>query len=201
LKMYTVGDGGVAVKALVDEYGRKADEIAAEAARKYKESEEATAAKENDGDWKHFFLDIPADRSGQKKYQAVLNFSADNNSNAKNKKKAGANAKSKGGNNEQCDNEICKIQIAAPPPGMDPTKIPMLLYNSDRSARTFIHPVNESEDDNGYSQIRTLIVDGGKDGALGGTGGKKGYFNCRILRKSKGIVSVDVSKMCPPQTW
>jgi len=81
---------------------------------------------------------------------------------------------------QPCDDEdrdIFKIQLAAAlPPGMEDVPTPMLLYNSDRSAKTFLHPPSPSSDDaddGGYSRIRDMIADSGTSGALGATGGQK----------------------------
>jgi len=125
----------------------------------------------------HLFLDVPADRSGKSPYQALINFSEEKC------------FKSEG-------QEFVKIQIAA---CADDTKNPMLLYNSNRSARTFIHP-DKMEEDTAYDKIHSLISHRGIGGVLGSTGGKKAYFRCQI-QKDKGVVSVDVSDIAQEQPW
>jgi hypothetical protein len=198
-------------------------------------------------------LDVPADQSGTKPHQALINFNNNENSSGsccnkshhhhhhqssrvsggggkKKKKKnmvgSGGGAcggKSSGvvgvGENDggaKDKREIVKIQVAAPLPGMENVKLPMLLYNKDRSAKTFIHPddedVNESSGGGdgaaaaavgGYDKIQNLILDQGQQGVLSG-GGTKAYFYCRITRipGEHDIVSIDVTTgLAPVQSW
>jgi hypothetical protein len=82
----------------------------------------------------------------------------------------------------------------------------MLLYNADRSAKTFLHPpsVSESEDDDGgYVKIQNLIVSAGKSGALGAMGGTKAYFwgFVKDVGEGKRLVSLDVEELAPSQAW
>ncbi|KAL7444149.1 hypothetical protein ACHAXH_008653, partial [Discostella pseudostelligera] len=93
--------------------------------------------------------------------------------------------------------DIFKIQLAALPPGMEDTMTPMLLYNADRSAKTFLHPPSSSDDaddDGGYLKIRQLISKSGTSGVLGATGGQKAYFYGFITRTKTGsdVISIDV---------
>lgn len=203
VKFYTVGDGSV--KTLAEEYTLKAA-----AAAQMEASKELEEELKN---YVHCFLDVPADKSGTRPHQALINFN-DTRTNHK-KVNDGVAGGGSGSKKDVSDGrEIVKIQMAAPIPGMT-EKTPMLLYNFDRSARTFIHPctdVNNSEGDNddadaedGYDKIRNLIIKEGVSGALSG-GGTKAYFYCRITRRNgvgeKDIVSVDiVSGLAPTQRW
>ena len=172
LKFYTVGDGSV--QNVIDKYNS-----AAEAVLKVHENEVSDVSSDS-SKFTHFWLDVPGDRSGTKPYQALINF---NDNKIKGKK---------GGKHN--DDDIVKIQIAAAGDGI-PVATPMLLYNEDRSAKTFIHP-----DVHGYDLVRSLIQTHGVGGSLGATGGTKGYFNCRIL-KGHGIITVDTSSLAPTQSW
>jgi hypothetical protein len=100
--------------------------------------------------------------------------------------------------------DIVKIQVAAPLPGMEDVKMPMLLYNADRSAKTFIHPDDhDCGEEGGYTKIRNIIVEQGQKGVLR-DGGMKAYFYCRISRRpdEQDIVSIDVTTgLAPTQNW
>lgn len=197
LKFYTVGDGSV--KSLANDYtmAAAAAEIGAGAAEK---------EKENDDDlnnYVHCFLDVPADKSGTKPHQALINF----NDNKSGSKKAGGKSKNKvkgagaAVDSNEDGREIVKIQRAAPMPGAEDEKSVMLLYNADRTARTFIHP--DSGDDGGYDKIQSLIANQGKGGVLDG-GGLKAYFYARITRRiaDQDIISIDVtSGLALSQSW
>eukprot|EP01083_Nonionella_stella_P006081 17592_1 len=178
LKFYTVGDGSV--KTLAEEYNMQA--AAAAKAEISKEHEEEL------NKYTHCFLNVPADKSGTKPHQALINFNKKNRSSG-----AGKNVDGR---------EIVKIQMAATIPGM-PEKTPMLLYNFDRTAKTFIHPAQDGET-SGYDKIRDLIIKDGVKGAIS-DGGTKAYFYCRITKRDvteKDIVSVDItSGLAPPQRW
>mmetsp|Transcript_21028 Transcript_21028/g.31126 ORF Transcript_21028/g.31126 Transcript_21028/m.31126 type:complete len:300 (-) Transcript_21028:290-1189(-) len=197
LKFYTVGDGSV--KSLANDYTMAAAaEIAAGAAENEKEKEDDL------NNYVHCFLDVPADKSGTKPHQALINF----NDNKSGGKKAGGKSKNKvKGAGAAVDStneggrEIVKIQMAAPMPGMEDEKSVMLLYNADRNARTFIHP--DSGDDGGYGKIQSLIANQGKCGVLDG-GGLKAYFYARITRRiaDQDIISIDItSGLAPSQSW
>lgn len=178
LKFYTVGDGSV--QNIIDRYHSAADAFT-KARENKSDTVDGTNAEISDlGKFTHLWLDVPGDRSGTKPYQALINF---NENKGKGKK---------GGKHDV--NDIVKIQIAAAGDGI-PKSTPMLLYNSDRSAKTFIHP-----DADGYEKIRDLIKDHGAGGSLGSNGGTKGYFHCRIL-KSHGVVAVDSTSLAPTQSW
>ena len=120
--------------------------------------------------------------------EALINF----NDNKKNKSK-------KGGNSAGDGRDIVKIQVAAPLPGTDNT--PMLLYNVDRSAKTFIHD-DDDDDNKGYEKIKQMIDAHGVSGALRG-GGTKAYFYSRITRRQgeQDLISIDVSELAPAQKW
>lgn len=125
--------------------------------------------------------------------KALINF------NDNNKKKKADKLSKKGGSNSADGRDIVKIQVAAPLPGMDNT--PMLLYNADRSAKTFIH--DDKDDENrGYEKIKTLINTHGVSGALSG-GGTKAYFYSHITRRQgeQDLVSIDISQLAAPQKW
>ena len=171
LKFYTVGDGSV--KFLVENYSKHSAEAAV-----------AAVSQENDegGDDKgsrrytHFFLDVPADLSGLRPHQALINYQDMQKS--CNRKRSQSNTKKQTIQQTADDDggEIFKIQLAAFPPGMEDELTPMLLYNADRSAKTFLHPsssLDDADDDGGYLRIRQLISESGTSGVLGATGGQK----------------------------
>ena len=197
IRFYTIGDGSV--KTLVEnhskQYAQKLVSISEQT-----ESSRKDESSSND-EFTHFFLNVPADLSGSRPHQALINYSQDNNninhsisggSGTKTKKgdktaspsfSSSSSSSSSNGNSKKC--EIFKIQIAALPPGMGNVLTPMLLYNKDRSAKTFLHPPssstsgdnnNEDDDDGGYNKIRSMIIENGSTGALGVTGGTKAYF-------------------------
>jgi hypothetical protein len=164
LKFYTVGDGSV--KFLVENYSKYYAEAAVAAANR--EQNEDVDDKGN-GRYTHFFLDVPADLSGSRPHQALINYQ-DMQKSYKGKKQT--IQQQTGGDGR----DIFKIQLAALPPGMEDTMTPMLLYNADRSAKTFLHPPSSSDDaddDGGYLKIRQLISKSGTSGVLGATGGQK----------------------------
>jgi hypothetical protein len=116
---------------------------------------------------------------------ALINFNDNNGERAK-----------EGGNRNK---DMVKIQVAAPMPNMP--DIPMLLYNVDRSARTFIHKDDEDEKQ-GFEKIKQMIISGGVKGKLANAG-TKAYFYSRITRRKGGqdLISIDVSELAPDQTW
>jgi len=189
LKLYTVGDGSV--KTLAENYANQYARAAAEAER-------CNCDAEENNKYTHFFLDVPADRSGSRPHQALINF----NDNKRGKKQKSRTNNSKEGNGR----EVFKIQMAASPRGMEDMALPMLLYNEDRSAKTFLHPPDDStdSDDGGYTKIQEMIRNSGMSGALGNSGGQKAYF-WGIVRElkdgEKRVVSVDVEELAPNQIW
>eukprot|EP00592_Proboscia_alata_P017925 CAMPEP_0194400324 /NCGR_PEP_ID=MMETSP0174-20130528/127147_1 /TAXON_ID=216777 /ORGANISM="Proboscia alata, Strain PI-D3" /LENGTH=404 /DNA_ID=CAMNT_0039196821 /DNA_START=42 /DNA_END=1253 /DNA_ORIENTATION=+ len=91
---------------------------------------------------------------------------------------------------------IVKIQMAA---GLAAdSNTPMLLYNNDRSARTFLHP---SACD-GFERIQSMLVARGEEGwgSLGPSGGVKGYFYAKVQEKEK-LVSIKTTVLAPDQPW
>jgi len=102
-------------------------------------------------------------------------------------------------NSKTDDRDIVKIQAAAPIPGLD--NMPMLLYNFNRSAKTFIH-YDKDDELQGYLKIRQKIMSQGSGGALS-TGGKKAYFYSRIMKRKgqQDLISIDVSDLAPTQNW
>jgi hypothetical protein len=180
MKLYTVGDG--TVRTLAKEYSQAAAAaVAAEAVAK--EENDRQAMSKN---FVHVFLDVPADRSGSRPHQALLNFHENDSTKSD-------SPHAKGGD---CG-EVVKIQVAASP---DDTPYPMLMYNADRSLKTFIHPDPQHD---GYQRIRDWIVKDGSGGALGSAGGTKAYFFGRTTKRKNGanVISIDVSRLAPPQSW
>ena len=181
VRFYTIGDGSV--KKLAGSYSLEA---AAEVKSKHTDSGDIDGTR-----YVHCFLDVPADLTGTKPYQALINF---NDVDHEDSTRKGANV----------GKEIVKIQTAAAIPGYGPT--PMLLYNKDRTYKTFIHPPKDSTSsvEDGYNLIRNKIDAFGVGGVLNG-GGKKGYFYARVSNKTiagQSIISVDVSTgMAPAQIW
>ena len=188
MKLYTVGDG--AVKTLAENYSKYHAKLAIETLRK--EQEELS-------NYTHYFLDVPAELSGTKPHQALINFN-DNSKNNKTKKK------SKSPKESSSDGRyIYKIQVAQSLPG-ESEDTPMLLYNHCRTASTFIHPPsseNDEKDDGGYKKIKEMIINSGSTGALGNIGGLKAFFYGRITETQEGpdIISIDLSELAPTQTW
>jgi len=214
MKFYTVGDGSV--QMLAKNYTlAAATEVAT--VESIKVQEETMEEMKN---YVHCFLDVPADKSGTRPHQALVNFNDTNSKKGgadggkwkkkkgkKGKVAAAAVAKNGDGNANAGttastdEREIVKIQMAAPMPGMT-EKTVILLYNKDRTARTFIHP-DEDDPEHGYDKIRDIIVNRGVKGVLS-DGGTKAYFYCRITRRKDGlnIVSVDVvSDLATGQNW
>jgi len=182
IKLFTVGDG--TVSTLANQYSR-------EAAKKALENRGLDPRTIQCGpidEFVHVYLDVPADRSGSRPHQAVINFKENNDSGDAEENDAGGSERG----------EIVKIQVASAPYG---ERLPMLLYNSDRTAKTFIHPENG---DDGYNRIFNLIVKEGVGGALGVSGGTKAYFYCRrtkLSTSSPDIMSIDIRSLAPNQRW
>lgn len=199
IKFFTVGDGSV--KTLAENYANHHAKAAVAASEEHNAELEKEKSK-----YSHFFLDVPADRSGSRPHQALISYK-DNTEAGKGKGKSGSK-KNKAAEQSSDGKQVFKIQLPALPPGMEDMPTVMLLYNSDKSARTFLHPPSlegDDEDDGGYAKIRKLITDSGTGGALGATGGQKGYFYGFITKTKSGqpdVVSVDVdSGLAPSQTW
>lgn len=189
VKFYTVGNGSI--QTLAKNYTLEAAALAA-AEIEQKDDEDKT-------EYIHCFLNVPADRSGKRPHQALINFN-DNRKNKVSGKKKKANKKTKGTETGGDDGrEIVKVQMAAPIPGHD-EQFPFLLYNVDRSMRTFIHP----DDDGGYDRIKKIMLSEGVSGAIAG-GGSKAYFYGRLTRRKsheQDIISIDVSSgLAPLQSW
>ena len=244
IRFYTIGDGSV--KTLVEnhskQYAQKLVSISEQTESSSSSSSRKDESSSND-EFTHFFLNVPADLSGSRPHQALINYSQDNNninhsiSGGSGKKKKGdktaspsfsssSSSSSSNGNSKKC--EIFKIQIAALPPGMGNVLTPMLLYNKDRSAKTFLHPPSstsgdnnnddDDDDDGGYNKIRTMIIENGSTGALGVTGGTKAYFygyTTKVTSESlssgvvvgataaatNDIVSIRTTELVLNQTW
>ena len=143
--------------------------------------------------WANLLLDVPADKSGQRPHQAFINYNANNeDSNDDNKPQ-----------HEDQNVFIVKIQVAKD--GVE-EKAPMLLYNFDRTLKTFIHFDQQGI----FETIQDKILNNGMEGALGKSGGTKGYFyakkcsddtkisnNIAVLR----YISVNCTEMAPDQSW
>lgn len=184
LKFYTVGDGSV--KFLVENYSKHYAKAAVTAASREKN-------EEDDNKWNrrytHFFLDVPADLSGSRPHQALINYQDMQKS--CNGKASNSNTKKQARQTSGDGSSIFKIQLAALPPGMEDELTPMLLYNADKSAKTFLHPpssLRDADDDGGYLRIRKLISESGVSGVLGTTGGQKvklisfgNLFSCLVI--------------------
>lgn len=172
VKLFTVGDGTVSI--LANQYSQNA----------------AKAAVEEQGAEQHYvhvYLDVPMDMSGSRPHQAIINFRDNNDGEDPDTSAAGSTERG----------EIVKIQVASTPNG---EKVAMLMYNADRTAKTFIHP----DGDGGYDRIYNWIGNEGVGGALGAMGGSKAYFYCRRTILATGgpdIMSIDVKSLAPHQTW
>jgi len=174
------------------------------------DNQESMAAMEG---YVHVFLDVPADRSGNKPHQALISFqkqqstSQSKSSNAK-KSTTSNNSNRNNNNNSNKKNldepteEIVKIQRAAPTHKDDTSQHPMLCYNATKTRKTFLHPDSDPE---GYKKIEHLIVQAGSQGALANLGGTKAYFYARITPVTKGkgpsILSINTVELAPPQAW
>lgn len=150
--------------------------------------------KEELAKYTHFFLDVPADLSGKRPH-AVINKSGSNKNITTTTTAA---ASSSDGNSD--GREIFKIQTAQLP------LTPMLLYNKERTASTFLHPPlseKTEEDDGGYMKIKQMIAESGTVGVNGTQGVPKAYFWGRITETKDGphVVSIDTSEVAPNQAW
>ena len=199
MKFYTVGNGNV--QMLAQTYTAAAAKQAAEEVAK-----QDKLRQEEMKQYVHVFLNVPADRSGKRPHQALINFNENQQTAKKQPQQSSSSNKKKDRNNNNTNNnnnteEIVKIQVAASLPGMEDT--PMLLYNSNRTAKTFIHPCKDDDDD-AYGKIRTLVQQQGVGGALGQSGGTKGYFYSRITKRKndQDIISINIAAgLAPTQSW
>lgn len=200
-KLYTIGDGNV--RSLAREYTEKA---AAAAAKEIAKADGVKQAMMDEmmQNYVHFFLDVPADRSGTRPHQALIHFGSNDGGagGRKKKHKQKRGGVKVAGQHDDDEREIVKIQVAAE----KYTSTPMLLYNADKTAKTFIHPPSDVDggDDGGYDQIKELIATKGIGGSLGVTGGTKAYFWSHITRRKDGsdVISVDIkSGLAPVQPW
>ena len=199
LKLFTVGDSSV--KTLAENYSQQHAQAIIAAAQSEKKDEESELAK-----YTHFFLDVPADLSGERPHQALISFT--DNKKGKKGKKAGSKKKSTKGIASASNDgrDLFKIQVAQLPPGMEDVLTPMVLYNENRSASTFLHPPSPDqteEDDGGYFKLKRMITEGGTKGAQGTAGGTKAYFWGKITQTGRGpnVVSIDTSELAPRQEW
>ncbi len=194
MKFYTVGDGSV--KTLAEYYSKHQAAAVVSAIQQEKKDELKK--------YTNFFLDVPADMSGQRPHQALINFNDNNKEKSNSDKKA---TQSSSSNRISDGRVIFKIQAAQLPPGMEDMLTPMLLYNKERTASTFLHPPSPGdkaeEDDGGYTKIKQMITESGTGGALGDKGGRKAYFYGRITETEDGpnVVSIDTSELAPSQRW
>lgn len=210
LQFYTVGDGSV--QMLAQRYTMTvASQLAEKETNQNREEENSHGNVETS--FVHCFLDMPADKTGMKPYQALINFNKGSGSGYHASKKSQAPSTIKSSPQIQ----IVKIQVAAPIAGIEHT--PMLLYNQSRTIKTFIHPPDDNHDDDrhheqqekesyrssGYQTIKTLILTSGTKGVLA-NGGHKAYFYAEIIpnpdKDSPDILQIDVSKLAPlDQVW
>lgn len=226
-KLYTVGDGSV--HSLAQEYSQTAAKEAAAAAMQQKQNDAAAEDEEQALLWKHYvhvFLNVPADLSGQRPHQAIINFnqnsvhrSTTNAPTTSTSTAAAAAARSATGtksatasNTTKKNVVICKIQVAASSGG---TKYPMLLYNQDRTIKTFIHPDDDAtttntkndNNDDGYDRLFRIITTRGVGGALGAMGGTKAYFFAtkHTIARAEGtteeVLSIDTRRLADAQGW
>jgi hypothetical protein len=169
-------------------------------------------------DYVHVFLNVPANMSGNRPHQALINFQQQPSrkqqlasvSAKSNKKKQGRKNKAAATptttstptieNNAPFENAIIvKIQMAAPLNELDTVRHPMLLYDQSRKFKTFVHPnqddPNDENDDDGYMKIAKWIATAGVGGAIGQTGGTKAYFYARLTtvdKKKKKTIQEDI---------
>jgi len=167
--------------------------------------------------WVRVQLDVPADTSGTKPHQALINFteqssSADSGSDdGKPSALTACTSTSSPSSSDQAF--IVKIQVAM---GGIQTRAPMLLYNIDRTMKTFIHCTEEGAE--GYYRIQEMIINHGTEGALGKAGGSKAYFHAikyfnsqrkddatssvqsELTERSK-IIRIDCHSLASDQTW
>jgi hypothetical protein len=231
LHLYTIGNGSIPF--LAQEYSQaKAREAAAAAAVAANETiaedgeeKTSTTSLHNSSHMFPVFLNVPADRSGHRPYQAIVNFtenygsakattnntttasSSSRNTSTKQKRhdiaRKNKNHKITAEERKQQNHSpiICKIQVAASSE-QTAAKYPMLLYNQDRTIKTFIHPEDDTEKDadNGYNRIHNLVTCHGVGGALGISGGSKAYFYAYLL--GNDILNIDTSQLADvPTIW
>lgn len=183
--VFTVGDGTQVYQQLAKDY------ILTTFSKQAAAEKEAGTATGNDN-FVHVFLDVPANKSGERPHQALINFQQQKSGGKKNRVKQ---------TDQVVDGKvIVKIQRAAPLSPEDAAQHPMLLYNHSRTLKTFVHP---DPDDNGYETLANLIAEKGMGGVLGQSGGTKAYFYARLTKNKKGpnILSIEVTEMAPTQQW
>lgn len=91
--------------------------------------------------------------------------------------------------------EIYKIQRAAIPDNFKNIPVPLLMYNKDRSRKTFCQPGTP-----GYNEISKLVQEKGEHGPNGPSAGMKGYFWGRY-DSNNHLVYVCTEKLAPSQQW
>jgi hypothetical protein len=172
MKMYTIGDATNSSSSSNMAVGSQAT---TEATAITASSSGSSTVKR----WVHVQLDVPADTSGSKPHQALINFTDNNSSgssgehsSAEDGKPSAKTASTSTASPASSEaSVIVKIQVAM---GGAESKTPMLLYNNDRSVKTFIHCTPLTVE--GYNRIQRMILQRGGEGALGKAGGTKGYF-------------------------
>lgn len=127
-------------------------------------SKSAREASEIAKDYVHVYLDVPADRSGTRPHQALINFqqkprpastTSSGNGGGKGKNKGKKGKKQQAGGTSLTNTSessadlvvdapfddaiIVKVQKAAPLHAHDTTKYPMLVYDQTKTYKTFIH--------------------------------------------------------------
>lgn len=194
LKLFTVGNN----VSIISQEKKKSDtaELAALAASLSKPMPSTPIVQ-----WVNVQLDVPADKSGLKPHQAFINFNTNNG--VRNQESVHSSSEKTKTAEEPISEAqgvfIVKIQVAM---GGVEQKAPMLLYNYDRTIKTFIHFDEENPDF--FNILQYNIVNKGVEGALGKSGGLKGYFYAKIEEASRvgaKYLSVNCTNMAPDQTW
>ncbi|ETV85155.1 hypothetical protein H257_02995 [Aphanomyces astaci] len=143
-------------------------------------SPSSSSSHDDDSHWVAVPLDVPAMQLASHPHQAVIRMTEATD--------AGSSTGALG--------EIYKIQKAMAPDGSD-EKLPMLMYNKDRSRKSFLHPTSTL----GYDAISAWIDQLGAGGVGGGT---KAYFYGRQGRKTTskaGVVFINVHTVADTQPW
>jgi len=124
--------------------------------------------------WLPVKLDEPASKLQEFPYQAVIRMTT-----------------SEEGEAEGSLGEIYKIQVALEADGSLST-IPMLVYNKQRSRKTFLHP-----DSPAYLPVQRLVTAQGQKGSVGGC---KAFFWGRYF-KIEDMLYINTEKIAPAQQW
>ncbi|KAG7401072.1 hypothetical protein PHYBOEH_003267 [Phytophthora boehmeriae] len=129
----------------------------------------------DDSVWLPVKLDEPASKLQEFPYQAVIRMTT-----------------TEEGDAQGSLGEIYKIQVALEEDGSLSTIHPMLVYNKQRSRKTFLHP-----DSPAYLPVQRLVASQGEKGAVGGS---KAYFWGRYF-KIEDMLYINTEKIAPAQQW